>query len=565
LQKIKKLIIYIALFFIITILVVSACTDEKNQSQIVANWNDISISLSDFERVYFNSWQFKGMADSPELRRAITRELIEKELIVRQAEKNSLIDENLYRQNLKREYGRILRRRYLEVTIKDTIKVPADSELREKLLRRNKALKVRQIYSKSYQEIKKLSERLRQGENFEDMAIHFSRDSSTVLAFGTVGWLKWDEVDINVEKALFNLKENEVSEPVQSLGGWHIFKVDSIRTTIQFNTDTDPYDMINLRYQIINRKLEVAGAEHIKNLVWTKKLVINARLFKRVWAHIEPNLPDSDSDKILYGYNKLEDIMPEGDLGEAIIAKVDDVDFTVNDFLYALPDIQRHLLTPNLRHAIEVAIRNKIITETAIEKGFTDNPVVQEKYRRAGISYKYAAAMVAADSVLEHKVNLKSYYERHKEKYIDFIESEIEQILVDDRSLAISIAKKIYNGEDFEKLERKYNIDSASGHRSHTVSSKDNPLGKKAADLRIGDVFAPVKTEKGYYVIRVIDQKKHYLPFENIKSRLAKSAQSDYYIQLHDQLLPDDYTKQKIEYNDDKLGMAFTEKSNTIF
>jgi len=385
------------------------------------------------------------------------------------------------------------------------------------------------------------------------------------LSDGSVGWVKWDDVDINVEKVLFNLKTSQISEPVKSLVGWHIFKVDSIRTEIRFNRDTDHYDLINLGHKIQNRKLEVAAAKHIKNLVWTKKLEINAKLFNKVWAYISPKLPTSKQDIMLNAYNELETSIPPKNLGEEIIAKVDDVDFTVNDLLFALPDLPRDLLRPNLRWAIEVAIRDKIVTEAAIENGFTNDPVVQEKFSRAELSYKYYAAMAAVDSILAHKVNLKSYYENHKEEYVDFIESEIEQIIVNDRSLAIEIAKKIYNGEKFETFERKYNKDSITIEYPTVVSSINHPVGKKAAELSEGDIFAPIKTVKGYHVIRVGKKKKHYLPYEKIKTRLAKAAQTNYYKELHTELLPTYYNEDEIEYYGANLSIAFTSESNTIF
>jgi parvulin-like peptidyl-prolyl isomerase len=213
---------------------------------LVAGWNNVSISLSDFERVYFNSWQFKGMPDSPEVRRKVARELIEKEIIVGEAKKNNLIDEGLYQQRLKRDYARILRRRYLEATIKDTIKIPDEIQLKKLLLEKNKSVKVKQIFAKTKSEIEELSNRLVQGGNFEDIAKQASFDPSLVLADGTVGWITWENVDINVERVLFSLEVNQISKPVKSLVGWHIFKVDSISTVLHFNTDTDHYKLNNL-------------------------------------------------------------------------------------------------------------------------------------------------------------------------------------------------------------------------------------------------------------------------------------------------------------------------------
>ena len=541
------------------------CDNKKEDQHIVAKWNDVSISLSDFERVYFNSWQFKGMADSPETRRKIARELLEKEIVVREYEKGNVIDESLYDQKLRRDLESILRRRYLEVTIKDTLTKPTEKELKELLIKSNISVKVKQIFTKNEKEIKNLYQRLQQGAKFEDIAAQYPYNPSTVLEDGSVGWVKWDDVDMNVEKVLFSLKQNQISEPVKSLGGWHILKADSIRTTIQFNTDTDDYTLIDLKHKVVNRKLEIAGAKHIRDIVWTKKLAINAKLFKKVWNFVSPKLPSSKQEIMLNGYNELEMSSVPEDLGKEIIAKVDDVDFTVNDFLYALPGLSRDLLKPNLRWAIEVAIRNKIITEAAIENGFAEDPVVLEKYRRAELSYKYYAAMVAADTTEKHKVDLQAYYEKNKDKYIDFIESEIEQVVVEDRSLALEIAKKIYSGEGFEKFQKEYRKAGNLFESTLVVSSMDNPLGKKAAELPEGEIFAPIQTEKGYHIIRVKHKTNHYLPYDKIKTKLAKAAQADYYDLLHEGLLASNYDAKDIEYSNENLSIAFTKLSNTIF
>ena len=561
-NKKNKIELLFAVIFVAANIVFFACSSEKQEKQVVASWNDVSITLSDFERVYFDSWQFKGMGDTPILRRNIARELIEKEIIVREAVKNNTIDESLYAQKLKHDYESILRRRYLEVTLKDTITPPTEKELKELLLKNNQSLKVRQLYSKSSTEIEKLNKRLKNGERFEDLEKYSYYDSSLVYTETNIGWVKWDQFDRNVEQAIFHLKENEISEPVNSLLGWHIFKVDSVRTTIQFNRDTDASTLVDLKHKTINRKLQVAGAKHIRELVWTKELTINARLFKSIWAYISPLLPETKEDKILKGYNELESSLPPAELGNQVIAKVDGESFTVNEFFYAIPDLPRNLLGPNLRWAIEGAIRNKIITETALDNGLASDPVVKEKYRRAKISYKYYAAVYAADSVLGRKVDLKKYYEKYKNNYVDFVESEIEQVVVKDRTQAVEIAKKIYNGDSFDKYENK---NDKSVKSRLLVSSVDNPLGKKAADLSEGDIYAPIKTDLGYHIIRVLSQKKSYLKYEDIKNTLANQAQANYYELLHDGLLTSEYDARQIAYNDDVISSAFTDASKTIF
>jgi len=69
-----------------------------------------------------------------------------------------------------------------------------------------------------------IKERLDNGEKFEVLARQFSEDG-TASNGGDLGWVNPGDTVPQFEKAMNNLKPNEISEPVLSPFGWHVIQV----------------------------------------------------------------------------------------------------------------------------------------------------------------------------------------------------------------------------------------------------------------------------------------------------------------------------------------------------
>ncbi|MBF0110242.1 MAG: peptidylprolyl isomerase [Magnetococcales bacterium] len=65
---------------------------------------------------------------------------------------------------------------------------------------------------------------LREGKSLAALASQFSSDSSG-LSGGDMGWFKKGDLPENLERAVFHLDKEEVSEPLRSPQGFHIFKM----------------------------------------------------------------------------------------------------------------------------------------------------------------------------------------------------------------------------------------------------------------------------------------------------------------------------------------------------
>jgi peptidyl-prolyl cis-trans isomerase C len=83
-------------------------------------------------------------------------------------------------------------------------------------------------------------------------------------------------------------------------------------------------------------------------------------------------------------------------------------------------------------------------------------------------------------------------------------------ILVDTYAQAISLKKRIENGESFERLARQYSK-CPSAQRGGTLGSFGRgqmvkPFENAAFNLNVGEVSEPVKTQFGWHLIKVYNR-----------------------------------------------------------
>ncbi len=108
------------------------------------------------------------------------------------------------------------------------------------------ALKAEQTVTRTKEEAKaladSLSERLKNGENFVDLAKEFSDGPSAETA-GSLGSFVRGQMVAPFEKAAFALKEGELSAPVESEFGYHIIRSDKAPVK---QLDTASYDQLTV-------------------------------------------------------------------------------------------------------------------------------------------------------------------------------------------------------------------------------------------------------------------------------------------------------------------------------
>jgi len=81
------------------------------------------------------------------------------------------------------------------------------------------------------EQIVEIQDKLEAGDDFGELAKEFSDDTSTANLGGDMGWFPPEAYGERVFQTLTGLKPDELSQPFQTSGGWHIIELLGIRET----------------------------------------------------------------------------------------------------------------------------------------------------------------------------------------------------------------------------------------------------------------------------------------------------------------------------------------------
>jgi peptidyl-prolyl cis-trans isomerase SurA len=111
------------------------------------------------------------------------------------------------------------------------------------------------------QKIDVIKERLDNNEKFEALARQYSEDS-TASNGGDLGWVNPGDTVPQFEKAMDDLKDNQISQPVRSQFGWHIIQVIERRSQDMSKESA----RMKARQEIRGRKADEAYQDWIREL-----------------------------------------------------------------------------------------------------------------------------------------------------------------------------------------------------------------------------------------------------------------------------------------------------------
>ena len=532
------------------------------ESPIVVQWDTTSITRADFEDMYFSFWQATEQPDSPELRQRVALEMLEQKLIANAGRVQQLEQHPGIQQRLRRDLKLFARTKYLEEEVKTDVPLPTDEEVEQAMQRQQKRYFVRQLFSLTKPGIDSLDQRLQDGEDFIELARTTLPDPTLAAAGGTLGWLAWGETDLPVEDVLFELNHGDVSPPVESLMGWHIFQVDSVEQTVLFGAP-DPSLYEDTRARLYNRKLDMAAALHIRSFVWDHNLALDLSVARQMWYALAPMLP-RETSQLAQALDFAAESPPEP-IADQVVARVNGTPFYARQFFDALPNLPRGYLGPNLKQAIEIAIRDSLLAAESVRLGYHETHEVRGSVQRAETGYLFNRMMqLAVDSVQRAPADLEAFYEENKRLYIKHTETEVWEILLSHPDSANALAKRINEGLDFKEAARQYTQrDSVRERQGYLgfVRSDISPIGARAGTLLPGALFSPIETDAGYSIIQTGLRVPTYHDFETVRETVRQHYEQSLYTTAYARLLPKSYRPADVVLNTEALAAAFTEPS----
>ena len=218
----------LAALAIVTALAINPAFADDKAAAIV---NGVAIPQSRVE-MDVKGAESQGRADSPELRKLIRDDLINREVIAQQAVKEGLDKTPSVLDQLAIAKQTVLVSAFIQDYLK---KHPISDEQMKKEYDNYKAqlgdkeYEVSHILVKTEPEARAIIAKLNKKAKFETLAKE-SLDAGSAEKGGSLGWTVPKSLVEPFANALLNLKKGEYTkEPVQTQFGWHVIKLDDIR------------------------------------------------------------------------------------------------------------------------------------------------------------------------------------------------------------------------------------------------------------------------------------------------------------------------------------------------
>ena len=149
-------------------------------------------------------------------------------------------------------------------------------------------------------------ERIQQGASFAEMAVQYS-SSATALSGGSLGWLKGEDLPSLFFEIMDNMQPGEVSRPVRNVSGFHLVKINELRSANQ----RSEIEQTNVRHILIIPNEIIDDATARQRLVDAREAIVAGDDDFEETAKLMSDDPGSVNDGGNMGWSNPGTFVPE--------------------------------------------------------------------------------------------------------------------------------------------------------------------------------------------------------------------------------------------------------------
>lgn len=198
---------------------------------------------------------------------------------------------------------------------------------------------------------------------------------------------------------------------------------------------------------------------------------------------------------------------------------------------------------PQMEQALQELMQKKVLSDKYEVTDKELDEEVKTAKEQLGDQYEMFLAQYGLDEdgfkeflkleLLREKAALADVKVTDKEvkDYYDSWQPEINvsHILVEDEAKAKEVKQKLADGGDFAALAKEYSTDPGSKEKGGSLGWIDNAgraqfvpeFTKALGTLKVNEVSEPIKSDYGYHIIKITDQKEK-ASFEKMKSQMTE-------------------------------------------
>ena len=514
------------LFILLLSLIISLCSKTEKEP-IIARVGRSFISLSEFRDRYEFTPHIFLTQNKERNRHQVLISLLGEKILAEEAYHLKLSENMKFQTFSEQIENEAVVEALFEREVASKIQI-TDEEVKQGFILSQSMLDFKVLSFKNMQQAQQAKKQLDAGKSLNQVKQEFQTDTfisaDSVLTLS----IKWGESHPNIEKVAYQLKPNEISNPFEADGAILILKLITIRSNPLINEANLLKEAPSIRNKIKQRKRIEMLTDFMRSLMVDKKAKVSNDIFNFVAYKLEKLYP------IKNGYSTSESMVPPMELSTDSLTRGELADhlsddfvrfndgstWTVEDFVkklsvgpYRLNNESSKSFRSSLRNVIRKMIEFESLAQKGRNLGLQNSSYVRNQTKMwddAFLAQHLRKTIIDTVSISDSEV--ESYYDQNKNSYKSPALVNLQEILVDEETLAHQIYQQIKNGGDFAELARKYNkrelSKKADGEMGYFAPSALGKIGRIAQNLTIGEIGGPVKTEENQFsIFKLLDKK----------------------------------------------------------
>ena len=373
-------------------------------------------------------------------------------------------------------------------------------------------------------------EKLKAGENFEQLAHQYSVDERARRNRGDMGYFVRGTGPEDFEKVVFDLEVGEITPPFKTSYGYHIVKL----------VDRKPEESRE-PYARVRSSLE----EQVR---MAKRQELTQRYFDSIATRYPVTVDTAVTDYLIQKRNRLyppvvverlpkwdfDDEQLDRDERELLLATWNGGQITVIDYLMSvrryLPAEQRPIFEDH--DSLAAVIYQLKRFDIMAHEGEVEMVDQTEyfKYKMKLFERYTVAEIMRNDSIANPQPpteeELRDYYDQHREEYLVRAQAHLFEILVSDQMLAQKLVREIKSLEQFQTKALQYTERAALRAKRGDLGYVDSirfPIQFRAArQIPVGTVGGPLPDRGKFSIIWPVNWlPERYEDFLNVKGSIA--------------------------------------------
>ena len=468
--------------------------------------------------------------------------LINNELKLIDAYQSKLDEDSTFQARLRDRARAIMFRRLVEKKVVE--KIIPESRVKDYYHKASKEVKIRQIVvrfdsnnpdsrSRALDRARSIARQLKSGEKFAQVAKDKSEDKSTASNGGILGYLKWGPKSYSnpIYVAAFDMKQDEISDPIEFGDGFYIIKVVHIKKYPTPPFEQQKEQIRQAIWRVHNQEIESGFYSYLDQLRKRYRLEYKPRVMEMFLEKMKQNPKTSNKRK-----SRSKDLKNRFSTGELsqVIAELSFTTIPVKEVVELLNLFPSHR-RPRFRTVDDVKafIGERVVQQHLLEKEIKQNrmekdPIVASQVKNFKesqlIQRAYKERVVKKLNLTEQ--DYKKYFEEHREDFKNPPMRDVQEIWVKSKETADKIVRLARAGKNFTRLFDRYNekksLEKNKGKIGY-ISRGRAGIGKPAFSVKVGGVTDPILIGKGYSIVKVMKEKPATLKTYDESKRLVQA------------------------------------------